>query len=61
MVTIRKTHKSPNLCLGQIDLIWQEFESITSPTFEILKLLVYLQEIRVYLAHLDSVLDDFSL
>jgi hypothetical protein len=39
MVIPRKAHKSPNSWLGQIDLIWQEFESTTSPTFGILKLL----------------------
>jgi hypothetical protein len=42
MVTPRNIHKSPNSWLGQIDLIRQEFESITSSTFDIPKLLMYL-------------------
>jgi hypothetical protein len=33
MVTPTKSHKYPKSWLGQIDLIWQEFESITSPNF----------------------------
>jgi hypothetical protein len=58
MVTPRKAHKSPNLWLGRIDLIWQEFESTTSPTFGIPKLFLYPSEIGAYLAHQDIVLDD---
>jgi hypothetical protein len=41
MATPRKAHKSPISCLGRIDLIWQEFESTTSPTFGIPKLLIW--------------------
>jgi hypothetical protein len=41
MVTPRNAHKSPRSWLGQIDLIWQEFESTSSPTFGIPKLLLY--------------------
>jgi hypothetical protein len=41
MVTPRKSHESPISWLGRIDLIWQEFESTTSPTFEIPKQFMY--------------------
>jgi hypothetical protein len=41
IVTPKNDHKSPNSWLGRIDLIWQEFESTTSPTFGIPKLLLY--------------------
>jgi hypothetical protein len=39
-------HKSLKLFLGLIDLIWQEFESIKSPTLENLKLL-YPSKVRI--------------
>jgi hypothetical protein len=54
MVTPKKAHKSPNSWIGQIDLIWQEFESTTSPTFGIPKMLLYPSEIRAYLVYQDS-------
>jgi hypothetical protein len=47
MVTPTKAHKSLKSWLGRIDLIWQEFESITSPTFGIPKLLLYPLDIGV--------------
>jgi hypothetical protein len=59
MLTPKKVHKSPNSWLGRINLIWQEFESTTSPTFVIPKLLMYPFVIRAFLEHQDSVLDDF--
>jgi hypothetical protein len=57
MVTSRKAHKSPNskTWLGQTNFIWQEFESTTSPTFGIPKLLPYPSVIGAYLAHQYSV------
>jgi hypothetical protein len=58
MVTPIKAHKSSMLWLGQTDPIWQEFESTTSPTFRILKLLLYPSIIGAYLTHQDSVLDE---
>jgi hypothetical protein len=58
-VTPRKAHKSPRSWLGRIDLIWQEFESTTSPTFGIPKLLMYPSVIGGELELLDSVWDDF--
>jgi hypothetical protein len=41
VVTPPRPHKSFKSWLGQIQLTWQEFESITSPTFGFLKLLLY--------------------
>jgi hypothetical protein len=59
MVTPTKVLKSPKSWLGRIGPIWQEFESITSPTFGIPKLLLYASKIGVYLAHMTFVLDEF--
>jgi hypothetical protein len=47
MVTPTKAHKSLKSWLGRIDLIWKEFESITSPNFIIPNLLLYPSDIRV--------------
>jgi hypothetical protein len=51
MMTPPMPHKSLKSRLGQIYLIWQEFESITSPTFIFLKLLPYPYETRVHRSH----------
>jgi hypothetical protein len=58
MVNLRKSHKSPRSWLGRINLIWQEFESTTLPTFGIPKLLLYPSVIGGELELSDSVLDD---